>query len=67
MHAWQWQKLKGIDRLILREARLQAHYALQWLARAARAYVAPRPDDGHTNLRRARQGERTEHRARRTP
>ena len=50
MHAWQWQKLKGIDRLILREARLQAHYALQWLARAARAYVAPRPDDGHTNL-----------------
>jgi hypothetical protein len=50
MHAWQWQRLKGIDRLILREARLQAHYAVQWLARAARAYVAPRPDDGHTNL-----------------
>jgi hypothetical protein len=34
----------------LKEARLQAHYAAQWLARCARAYIAPRPDDGHTNL-----------------
>jgi hypothetical protein len=33
-----------------REARLQAHYAVQWLARAARAYAMPRPDDQHTNL-----------------
>jgi hypothetical protein len=31
-------------------ARLQAHHAAQWLARAARAYVPPQPDDGHTNL-----------------
>jgi hypothetical protein len=34
----------------LREARLQAHYAVQWLARAARAHAMPRPDDHHTNL-----------------
>src|SRR5262249_55732173 len=31
-------------------ARLQAHHAAQWLARAARAYAPPQPDDGHTNL-----------------
>ncbi|MGB6325783.1 MAG: DUF5996 family protein [Methylocella sp.] len=31
-------------------ARLQAHHAVQWLARAARAYAPPQPDDGHTNL-----------------
>src|SRR5262249_20910039 len=30
--------------------RLQAHYAVQWLARAGRAYVPPQPDDEHTNL-----------------
>ncbi len=35
----------------LAEARVQAHYAAQWLARAARAYVPPKPDDSHTNLR----------------
>jgi Family of unknown function (DUF5996) len=29
---------------------LQAHHALQWLARAARAYVPAKPDDSHTNL-----------------
>lgn len=29
---------------------MQAHHALQWLARAARAYVPPQPDDGHTSL-----------------
>src|ERR1700754_208324 len=34
----------------LREARLQAHYAAQWLARAARAYILPQPGDNHTNL-----------------
>src|SRR5215472_7925555 len=27
-----------------------SHYAVQWLARAARAYVPPQPDDEHTNL-----------------
>jgi hypothetical protein len=45
-----WQPLRGIDPVRLSEARLQAHYALQWLARAARAYIAPQPDDAHTNL-----------------
>src|SRR5260370_40999309 len=46
----QWRKVKGIDRSDLREARLQAHYAVQWLARAAGAYATPAPDDRHTNL-----------------
>ena len=36
--------------MLLHAARLQAHYAAQWLARAARAYVPARPHDGHTNL-----------------
>jgi hypothetical protein len=34
----------------LAAARGQAHHAVQWLARAARAYVPPQPDDSHTNL-----------------
>jgi hypothetical protein len=34
----------------LHAARLQAHYAAQWLARAARAYVPPQPQDRHTSL-----------------
>jgi hypothetical protein len=42
--------LRGIDQRRLKDARLQAHYAAQWLARFARAYVPPVPDDGHTNL-----------------
>jgi hypothetical protein len=46
----RWRELKGVDRTALGEARLQAHYAVQWLARAARGYVTPRPDDSHTNL-----------------
>lgn len=46
----QWHEVKSIDHAVLREARLQAHYGAQWLARAARAYIAPRADDGHTNL-----------------
>ena len=45
-----WREIKDVDRSSLREARLQAHYAVQWLARAARAYVTPAPDDHHTNL-----------------
>ena len=45
-----WRPLRGIDQRRLSMARLQAHYAVQWLARAARAYVPPQPDDGHTNL-----------------
>jgi Family of unknown function (DUF5996) len=45
-----WRPLRGIDQRRLRVARLQAHHAVQWLARAARAYVRPQPDDSHTNL-----------------
>jgi hypothetical protein len=45
-----WVLLRGVEKRRLSEARLQAHHALQWLARAARAYVQPQPDDGHTNL-----------------
>ena len=45
-----WRPLRGMDHRRLSVARLLAHHAAQWLARAARAYVPPRPDDGHTNL-----------------
>ena len=45
-----WQPIRGADFAQLREARLQAHHAVQWLTRAARAFVPPRPDDSHTNL-----------------
>jgi len=45
-----WTPLRGIDQRRLKDARLQAYYAAQWLARFARAYVPPLPDDGHTNL-----------------
>jgi Family of unknown function (DUF5996) len=45
-----WRPLRGMDQHRLSLARLQAHHAAQWLARAARAYVPPQPDDGHTNL-----------------
>jgi hypothetical protein len=45
-----WRSLRGVDRGRLSQARLSAHYAAQWLARAARAYVPPKADDSHTNL-----------------
>ena len=45
-----WRPIRGVDFGRLREARLQAHHAVQWLARAARAFVPPQPDDRHTNL-----------------
>ncbi len=45
-----WRPLRGVDPRRMSEARLQAHYALQWLARAARGYCPPQPDDSHTNL-----------------
>jgi hypothetical protein len=50
MRGSDWMPLRSIDQRRLSEARLQAHYAVQWLARAARAYVPPQPDDEHTNL-----------------
>jgi hypothetical protein len=45
-----WRPIRGIDFGRLREARLQVHHAVQWLARAARAYVPAQSDDSHTNL-----------------
>jgi hypothetical protein len=45
-----WRPIRGTDPGRLREARLEAHYAVQWLARSARAFVPPRPDDSHTSL-----------------
>jgi hypothetical protein len=45
-----WRPLRGVDPVRLAGAREQAHHAVQWLARAARAYSPPRPDDSHTNL-----------------
>jgi hypothetical protein len=45
-----WRTLRGIDKARLTDARLQGHYAAQWLARAARAYIPPQPDGGHTSL-----------------
>lgn len=45
-----WRNLRAIDKTRLSEARLQAHHAIQWLARATRAYIPPQPDDGHTSL-----------------
>ena len=32
------------------EARLQAHYAAQWLARYGRSYLPPQSDDSHTSM-----------------
>jgi hypothetical protein len=46
-----WRPFRDVDRSRLHEARLQAHYAVQWLARAARAYIPPQMDDSHTSLR----------------
>jgi hypothetical protein len=34
----------------LHDARVQAHHAVQWLARAARCYIPERSYDSHTNL-----------------
>lgn len=45
-----WKPLGIEDRSALAEARIQAHHAAQWLARAARAFVPAKPDDSHTSL-----------------
>ncbi len=50
MDSVQWRPLRGVDARRLKDARLQAHDAVQWLARAARAYIPPQRDDGHTSL-----------------
>jgi hypothetical protein len=45
-----WRPLGGVDAKQLGEARLQAHYAVQWLAKLARAAVPAQQDDSHTSL-----------------
>ena len=45
-----WRPIGGVDWSRLRTARLQTHHAVQWLARAARGFVPPQPDDRHTNF-----------------
>ena len=45
-----WQSVPRANFMFLHAARLQAHYAAQWLARAARAYVPAEPHDRHTSL-----------------
>jgi hypothetical protein len=45
-----WQDVPRANFMVLHTARLQAHYAAQWLARAARAYIPARAHDDHTNL-----------------
>ena len=50
MSASNWQHVTVADYRKLRNARLLAHYGTQWLARAARAYIPPKPGDAHTNL-----------------
>jgi hypothetical protein len=45
-----WQTVPRLSFYFLHEARLQAHYAAQWLARTARAYVTPQPHDRHTSF-----------------
>lgn len=39
-----------MERQSQREARLQAHYAAQWLGRAGGAFVPPAPDYSHTSM-----------------
>ncbi len=50
MSSKEWRLLRQGDPPALSQARLQAHYALQFLAGAARAYIKPEPDDSHTSL-----------------
>jgi hypothetical protein len=45
-----WTAVPRANFVFLHAARVQAHYAVQWLARAARAYIAPQPHDRHTSL-----------------
>ena len=45
-----WRPLRGVDAKRLSEAREQAHHAVQWLAKLARAAVPPQPDDSHANF-----------------
>jgi len=46
----KWRVLHAVDQAGLSDARRQAHFAVQWLARAARAYIPGLSDHSHTNL-----------------
>jgi hypothetical protein len=46
----KWSPLGRVDPAALRQARLEAHWAAQLPAAAARAWADPRPDDSHTSL-----------------
>jgi hypothetical protein len=50
MNGVNWHCLYGVDQARLHAARVQAHFAVQWLARAARAYIPARANDEQTNL-----------------
>jgi hypothetical protein len=43
-------KLGAVAPTQLKEARIQAHYGVQWVSRAARANLATADDDSHSNL-----------------
>ena len=45
-----WDHLSNIDPKALWEARLQAHHAVQWVARAASANIMPMPGDTQFNM-----------------
>src|SRR4029077_14701829 len=45
-----WSELGEIDPKALVAARLQAHHAVQWVTRAARANLPATPDDSQSNL-----------------
>jgi len=50
MSSSDWRPISRVGLPALREARAQAHYAAQWLARAAYAYIPSKPDYSHSNL-----------------
>jgi len=45
-----WQHVPRANFVYLHAARLQAHYAAQWLARAAHAALPPHPDGAHVAM-----------------
>jgi len=45
-----WKELGNVPPTDLLEARLEAHHAVQWVARATRAYCKHESDDSHTSL-----------------
>ena len=45
-----WNVLGTVPPSELLDARLEAHHAAQWIARATRAYCQPESDDSHTSM-----------------